>query len=230
MTTPIAFRYDFGESEQDQHFCSVISQTLDGYFPGVVGVETMNKYGETIKKHLHYHFLYPGDKTETEKYVAKIRKRIQRQNADSGAPRQRGYYSLTVPEVEDSDRWFRYCIKQVESFDKILRNERIPLPADFDLELQWKLGNEEYIRDREHLSSRRESADKRQTTLQKITQSYTEKKVTFTSIRQVFDFVLQFYDDEGLIMERMKIRGVCDTVARKVGLIPNDEFFRMVYN
>jgi len=212
------------------YFANVVMQKLGDFFPGVLGVETMNKYGEVCKMHMHYDFMYPADAKETKTWVEKMKKRIQRANKESEKPRNTGYYSLTVQVVEDYDRWYRYCIKQVETFDQIIRHPRIPPPSDFDMAVQWKLANEEWKRDVEFLSRRRETADKRQTTLQKIIDSYSEKKVTFSSIRQVFDFVLQFYDDEGLIMERAKIRGVCDTIARKVGLIPNDEFFRMVYN
>lgn len=224
--TAVSFRYDFGENEQDKHFCSVISQTLDGYYAGIVGVETMNKYGETIKKHLHYNFLYPADGKETEKFIARIRKRIQRLNAESEFPRQKGYYSLTMPEVKDFDRWFRYCLKQVETFDKVLRNDRIPIPADFDLELQWKMANEEYLRDVEHLSSRRDSADKRQTTLQKLIDLSSDR--VFPSVRSVFDFVLQYYKDEVIPMERLKMRSNIDTLCILRGLITEEEWFRQV--
>lgn len=229
--TAVQFRYDLGEWEQDKHYCGIILSYIGAYYPGIAGVETMNKYGETIKKHLHYNFIFPGDTKTAETFCAKIRKTMQRFNNElAERKRQRGYYSIVPVDVQDWDRFLRYPLKQVETVDKILQNDRIPNPPDFDVELQWKLANEEYLRDLEHLSRRREVEDKRQTTLQKIILSYTDKKLRFATIREVFDFVLQFYDDEGLIMERAKIRGVCDTIARKVGLIPNDEFFRMVYN
>lgn len=226
--TAVAFRYDFSEFEQDRHFCSVICSILDGYFTGIVGVETRNKYGETIKKHIHYNFLYPADEGTTKKYIEKVRKRIQRQNAELENPRAKGYYSLTIQSVEDYDRWFRYPLKQVESFDQILRNERIPLPSDFDLELQWKLASEEYLRDVQFLSSRRETADKRQTTLQKIIDLASEK--VFPSVRSVFDFVMQYYKDEVLPMERNKMRGIIDTLCIRYHLITEDEWYRQVMN
>lgn len=228
MSTPISFRFDFRETEPDAHYCSVIVQNLGEYFPGVVGVETMNKYGETIKKHLHYNFLYPGDESAAEKFVAKIRKRIQRNNSESSAPRQKGYYSLTVPKVEDYDRWFRYGLKQVETFDKVLRNDRIHPPPDFDYEIQWKLANEEYLRDVEHLSKRRETADKRQTTLQKIMDLASNE--VFPDKDSVFDFVFKYYKDEMIPMERLKMRGIIDTVCIHYHLITYAEWKRNVMN
>lgn len=227
-TTYVAFRYDFSETEQDRHFCSVISGILGGYYPGTVGVETHNKYGEVIKKHLHYHFEYPGDEKDTKKFVERVRKQIQRANAELDNPRGKGYYSLTMPSVEDFDRWFRYPLKQCESLDDVLRTERIPFPAGFHVAMQWKLANEEYVRDKEFLSSRREVADKRQTTFQKILASIQESKIQFKDVRSIFNYVLKYYREEQLPVERHKIRSFVDSIALGHGLLSEEEYYRQV--
>jgi len=210
----------------DGFFANVIMQKLGEFFPGVVGVETMNKYGEVTKKHMHYDFMYPADGKATKTWIEKLKKRIQRANKESEKPRNTGYYSLTVQDVQDYDRWYRYCIKQVETFDQIIRHPRIPPPSDFDMAVQWKLANEEWKRDVEFLSKRRETADKRQTTLQKIIDLASEK--VFPTVRSVFDFVLQYYKDEVIPMERLKMRAIIDTLCVRYNLITEDEWFRQV--
>lgn len=225
--TYVSFRYDFAEHEMDRHYCSVISSTV-GYYPGIVGVENHNKYGEEIKKHLHYHFVYPADERETKKFVERIRKQIQRENASSDNPRSKGYYSLTMPAVEDSERWFRYPLKQCETFQQVLTNSRIPLPPDFDLSIQWKLASEEYARDKLFLSSRRETADRRQTTYQKILASLEETKIIFSNIRDIFKYVLKYYRDEELPVERYKVQSIVDSIALKQGVMSEDEYYEIV--
>lgn len=225
--TNVAFRYDFGEHEMDRHFCSVISSTV-GYHPGIVGVENHNKYGEEIKKHIHYHFMYPADERDTKKFIEKIRKQIQRENASMDSPRSKGYYSLTMPDVEDLERWLRYPLKQCETFKNVLRNDRIPLPPDFDLELQWKLSSEEYQRSKMFLSSRRESADRRQTTYQKILASIEEAKLIFSNSKEIFKYILQYYRDEELPVERYKVQSIVDSISLKQGIMTEDEYYEIV--
>lgn len=227
-STPIAFRYDFAENELNNNPCSIISTYLE-YFPGILGVENHNKYGEEIKKHFHYHFLYPGDSAAAKKFVEKVRKRIQRANVESElGERAKGFYSLTAPDVKDLERWLRYPLKQVESFDKIFVNPRIPVPDGFDIKTQWVCATEEYIRDKEFLSCRREAADKRQTTYQKILGAIDEEKIRFKDERSVFDFVLSYYNREEIPLERPKIRSIVDSISMKHGILSPDEYYRLV--
>jgi len=225
--TYVAFRYDFSETEQDRHYLSVIGATV-GHHTGIAGVENHNKYGEEIKKHLHYHFIYPANKKDTETFVGRIRKQIQRDNSAQDNPRGKGYYSLTMPSVEDPERWFRYPMKQCETFDEVLTNSRTPVPQGFDLRVQWKMAQEEYVRDKEYLSRRREVADKRQTTYQKILASIEESKVVFTDLRSVYNYVIQYYRDEVLPLERHKIRSFVDSIGMKYRLISEEEYYRQV--
>lgn len=75
--TAIQFRYDFTDDEQTMHPMSLISNYLHDRFPGVVGVESHNKYGEVIKRHMHYNFLHPTtDESVATKFVEAIRKRF----------------------------------------------------------------------------------------------------------------------------------------------------------
>lgn len=226
-TTYVSFRYDFADHEMDRHFCSVIASTV-GYYPGIVGVENHNKYGEEIKKHLHYHFLYPADEKDTRKFVERIRKQIQRENNSSDNPRAKGYYSLTMPAVEDVERWFRYPLKQCETFSQVLTNSRIPLPPDFNLEIQWKLASEEYARDKLFLSSRREKEDRRQTTYQKILAAIQETKTIFSTTRDIFKYVLKYYTEEELPVERHKVQSIVDSIALKQGLMTEDQYYDIV--
>jgi len=225
--TAVSFRYDFAEGEQEMNPCAVIARFLREYYPGIVGIETHNKYGEVIKRHMHYHFYFSGDEKETKKFIERTRKCIQRHYQEIGE-RGKGYYSLTAPEVKDSDRWLRYCLKQVPTVSEIFSNPRIKVPDGFDLELQWKLATEEYQRDMEFLSSRREAADKRQTTYQKILATIKDTGTEFSDIRQIYDYIIEYYNKEQLPVERHKIRSMIDSIALSVGLLSRDAYYRQV--
>lgn len=224
--TAIQFRYDFTDDEQTMHPMSLISNYLHDRYPGVVGVESHNKYGEVIKRHMHYNFLHPTtDESVATKFVEAIRKRFQR--AYPG--RSKGYYSITiVPDVKDRDRFFRYPLKQYEKFSDIPNIINWKYPEDFEVELQWKLASEEYVRDREFLSCRREAKDKRQTTYEKIRHRIEEEKIEFKSIREIFNYILKYYREESIPVERHKIRSMVDTVALTAGLLTEDEYYRQV--
>lgn len=224
--TPIQFRYDFADDEQTKQPMSVIGEFIQERYPGIFGVESHNKYGEVIKRHMHYNFLHPSDDSvEIKKFLETVRKRFQR--AYPG--RTKGYYSITsVPDVKDMDRWFRYCLKQYENFNEVPCIKGFPRPEGFDLETQWKLATEEYIRDREFLSSRREAKDRRQTTYEKIRALIEEEQVQFKSIRDIFNYILKYYKQEMLPVERHKIRSMVDSIALHTGLMTEDEYYRQV--
>jgi len=225
--TAVSFRYDFAEDEQGMNPCAVISRFLREYYPGIVGIESHNKYGEVIKRHMHYHFYFQGDEKETKKFIERTRKHIQRHYQEIGE-RGKGFYSLTAPDVQDTDRWLRYCLKQVPTVSETFSNPRIKVPDGFDLEFQWMLATEEYQRDREFLSSRRETADKRQTTYQKILASIQDSATKFRDVRHIFDYIIDYYKQEELPVERHKIRSMIDTIALSVGLLSYDEYYRQV--
>lgn len=226
MTTPISLRYDFAENEQDCNPCKFVTSFLQNYYPGILGVENKNKYGEVIKKHFHYNFHFPGDEDSAKRFVATVRKRITR--LPENVNRAKGYYSLTIPEVKDMERWLRYPLKQCETEADIFVNARIPPPADFDPKLQWRLASEEYVRDREFLSERREASDRKQSTFAKIIAEIERQKAVFKTTREIFDFVLEYYAYNEIPVERSKIRGMIDSLALKSGVLSADEYYRQV--
>lgn len=119
-------------------------------------------------------------------------------------------------------------MKQYEKFSDIPNIINWKYPEDFEVELQWKLASEEYVRDREFLSCRREAKDKRQTTYEKIRHRIEEEKIQFKSIREIFNYILKYYREESIPVERHKIRSMVDTVALTAGLLTEDEYYRQV--
>lgn len=229
QTTPIAFRYDFAEHELNNDPCSIVASYLGEYYTGILGIEEHNKYGEKIKKHFHYHFLYSGDEVSAGKFINTVRKRIIRANGESpSGKRGKGYYSITAPDVEDLDRWLRYPLKQVPTFDQIYKNTRIPVPPEFDLYTQWTCATEEYLRDREFLSSRREKEDRRQTTFQKILVSIQETNTRFSDMRSICRYIISYYMREELPVERQKIRSMADSIAMMYGILSSDVYIDMI--
>lgn len=236
--TCIALRYDFDESVERQPVPKVLAVVgVDNSWPCVMGIEEHNKYGEKIKRHLHFHFLYPSeDEKVVKKFVEASRKRLQRSELCN--KRTRGWYSLTAPDVEDVERWFRYCLKQydtLEQHEEHMRTEGMrrykdihPLPEGFDVSMQWRMANEEYKRDKEFLSSRRERQDKRQTTFEKIIGLIGDNKVVFQNEYEVFTYILDYYKSECLPVDRTRVRGMVDSVMLMFGLMTYQDYYRKV--
>lgn len=230
QVTPIAFRYDYAKHEMNNDPCSIVATYLGEYHAGILGVEEHNEYGEQIKKHLHYHFLYSGDKASAKKFLAAVRKRVQRANDESpSGKRIKGFYSITMPDVEELDRWLRYPIKQVPTFDEIYKNSRIPVPDGFDLHTQWVCASEEYNRDKEFLSSRREKKDNGQSTFKKIILSIQETNTRFSDMRSICRFIISYYMQHELPVERYKIRAMADSIAIMHGILSEDAYIDMIY-
>lgn len=239
--TPIALRYDLTDHDmarlkRGHPLADIVRDILhEGdpeapLYPGILCVESKNKYGEVIKTHLHYNFWYFGSEDETTKFCAKIRRRMQRGNACLPEKRGKGYYSIVAHPDIDFDRFFRYPMKQLES-EYIC--EGVPFPdkvSPFDVEVQRLIAKDEWHRDLEFHNAQRHKAEQRQTTLERLVDSIATRKLSFKTQRQVFDTVIQFYRDEGLVMERMKIRGMVDTLSVRYGLITPDEFYTLCMN
>ena len=77
MTSHIKFRYDF--EDESQHPYSVLYRMFKEFPTGILGIETYNKYGEIIKKHMHYHFV-------TDEKIESIRRRFTRSFAADKKP------------------------------------------------------------------------------------------------------------------------------------------------
>lgn len=235
-TTYISFRYDYNDQDDNRPFVITYGY-FDEHYKGIYGVENHNKYGEEIKKHFHFNFEYVGDEKQARKFIEKTRKRIQRNNPERG----RGYYSLVIIKPDCIDRFFRYPLKQYTTLAAAKKDQHT-MPDGYDLNMQWTLSNEEYERDKIFLSSRREKADRRQTTYELIILTCIEKlghpndnkknandnKKNAVSKEQIFDVILDYYEEQGLPVERLKIRSMIDSLSIKYGLMTKAQYFDIV--
>lgn len=219
--TPVSLRIDFLEKQTFQQI--LVSYFGNEFYSGTFGIEDKNKYGQTIKTHMHYNFIYPADVAETQKYCAKLRKRIQRDNEDRG----RGYYAIKLHlDIENYERWFGYVYKQYEFFEEI-PTFRIPPPTGLDQKLAWRIAHEEWENNKHFLSLQREKADRKQTTYAKMLEKINEDKLIFISLRKVFEFIMEYYQTEQIPVERHKIKSMVDSIGLYVGLISRDEYYDM---
>lgn len=231
MLSTIQFRYDFTAEEQTRNPVCIIGKYLEGFHSGIVGVENRNKWGEEIKRHMHYNFFYEGDEKEAKKFVARVAKRIQRENQELEEKdrRTKGYYScVVVKEVKDFDRWLRYCLKQYDKFSDWVQDPKIKIPINFDAELQWKIGAEEYLRDREFLSRQREKKDRGLTTFEKILDAIREENVVFKNRRDIHKFICDYYNDKDIPIDRLKTQSMMDSISLRCGLMTQDEHYALV--
>lgn len=227
--TAVSLRYDFDDGETDEMVEQIIRRYLRELYPGTLGIESRNKYGETIKRHFHYNFYYPANDKETKKWVETHRRAIQRYNEKKGDDKRgKGYYSLTVQEVDDRDRWLRYPYKQYECWTDLPIVQGICPPEDFNVNIQWEIAHEEYVRDMAFLSRKREAADRRETTFQKILSLIEEEKRVFRTKESIFEFVLDYYMQNEIPVERHKIRSIIDSIALRQGVMSREEYYQTV--
>jgi len=220
MTNHIKFRYDFPEDESftDMTPYMVIYRLLkvDTAMPtGVVGIESKNKYGEEIKKHMHFHFI-SDEKLET------IRRRFTR----SAVEGKKDSYSLALEkDVIDDDRFFRYPLKQYSSPFVYPFSSRIPAPTGFDFSIQQLLANEEWEKGKQILSKNRVKSDSRLTTYEKIIDLIEENSILFFGISGIRHYILQYYLDNNIPPNRSKIIEMSDGIAIRQKIISFDDYF-----
>lgn len=232
-TTAVAFRYDLPDDEPETRPFVITYALFDSNFPGVWGVENHNKYGEQIKTHIHYHFYYPGDEKEAEKFIARIRKRIQRANPE----RKKGYYAFKIINVKEKTDWLRYPLKQYETLAAAKKHQdpNMSSPDDFDIGLQWNLAHEEYERDKVFLSKSREKKDRRQTTYELIMAymesqnwTYDNKKSAQVAKKELFHLLLAYHEQEGMPVERNKLKSYMDSLCLRYGIITKEQYYDLV--
>lgn len=211
MTNYIKFRYDLKENENPN---TVLYRIWDHFPVGILGVETKNKYGEEIKRHFHFHFV-TNEKIET------IRRRFTR----SANKNEKDSYSMALEkDVKDENKFFRYPLKQYES--KYNPDIRIKVPDNFDIDMQRLLAHEEWKKGTEILSRQRVKHDSRQTTYEKIISIIEENCVKFSNLKEIRMYILDYYLDNDLPPNRMKIVDMADGIAIKQGVIGKEEYFR----
>jgi hypothetical protein len=148
----------------------------------------LNKYGEPTKP--HYHFVFEDDSGISKDG---IRKQIIRHSEKLGHKlRGNAMYSLGQDdEVEDINRWLRYCHKQMKEKDKLLKWNKFPL--GFSFEEQRKLANEEFKRTSANLVKSREKSVQKETFFEKI-KTYLDLK-QLKDKKSIFIGITQYYID-----------------------------------
>lgn len=221
----VKFRYDFTDMEMSDvtisHVMEVIYRLLspkgDGsVYSGVVGVENKNRYGEVIKTHMHYSFM------TTEKPES-IRRRFMR----TKSKKVESYSLAEETDVVDFNRFFRYALKQYDpSTFEYKYYSRIPLPPNFDLMLQQHFAYDEWERGTQILSKARVKRDSRASVYERIIDQVAESGVIFLDLRQVQDYVLDYFLDNNLPPDRNKIMNMADGLAIRSHIIDRDDYFR----
>jgi len=229
----VKFRYDFLNDEE--HPYQIMNALFGPQYPcGVLGVESNNACGAVIKRHFHFHFCLPADDDKES-----VRKRFIRNykllhpelvsyppNSKEGTiTRGRGWYSLKVEtDVEDNDRFFRYCVKQIPPEKFNYEFTRIPLPAGLDLKFQNILAYEEWSKGREILTKKAIKDGCRMSTYEKILDIIQKTSPVLNSVRDCRRFVLAYYKENAIPPNRGKIYDIADGIALLQGVIDEESY------
>lgn len=218
-------RYDFHADETAWDVVKLVyelAQKLDRnyHIEGILGEENRNKYGEEVKRHLHFHFSLAVENCQfsfREKLIYQLKKKYHH-------GRQRGWYSLVhEPELENRERFFRYPLKQYSQYVNYWTGIRTP--EEFDIESQRLVANEEWERDREFLCAKRDKNNRKETTYERVLAKYSRDGVKPTTRKAAFLFVMAFFKEEGFPPDRLKIRSILDGLCLKTGLLSMDDFY-----
>jgi len=211
------FRFDLLE---DEHPYQVISLIIDGakYYPGVLGVETHNKYGEVIKKHIHYHFV-------ADVCAGTLRKRLERNYPKFQERKGSSYYSLSdEKDVKDTDHFFRYCIKQYEPIEFKYEFDRIPIPPNFDMTTQQLVAHEQYNIGKEIICKKREKRDTNLSVYEKIIDKVTNDSPDLKTLTEIKLYVLDYFIENSLPPNKLKICDIASGIAILLRVITREEF------
>lgn len=211
----VKFRFDLLEGDIP---LQIICQCIGQYYPGVLGVEEHNKYGEIIKKHLHYHFV-------SDICAGSLRRRMERNYPKWEERKGSKYYSLVdEKDVKDKDHFFRYCVKQCELINFKYEFDRIPLPENFDLKTQQLIAHEQYNIGKEIMNKKREKRDGNLSVYERIMDKMTKDKPELFLLQDVKVYVLDYFLENDIPPNRMKICDIANGLAIKLGLITRAEF------
>lgn len=215
MTNFLKFRYDLAENETVLPVIYRLVKDGNKIPSGILGIEDKNKYGEVIKKHLHFHFM-------SEEKIETIRKRFNR----SSDPEKKDSYSLCLEkDVKDQNKFFRYPLKQYENIDNF-NNNNILIPSGFDIKIQHLLANEEWNKGKEILSRQRVKSDSRQTTYEKLIELIDNENIKFSSVKEIELYILDYYLKNNIPPKKAMIFDMSDGIAIKQEIISKNDYLR----
>lgn len=216
------FRYFFTDTEQDPMnvIYRMFGSEENPVPPGILGIETMNKYGEIIRRHMHFHFI-------STEYLDSIRKRFLRtRRMDDEKPIADDYCLAMNSDTYNPDRCFRYPLKQYTPAEFQYKwASRIPIPEGFDIKEQQLCAYEEWDRNKDHHSKKRDKANSRDTIYEKIIKQIAEQSVIFSTHYEVQHYVLDYFLQNGIPPDRNKCSNMADGISLRAGLLTYDEFF-----
>lgn len=163
--------------------------------------EKLNKFGEATKPHFHASFEYADTVLKNT-----LAKKIKNVFFKLGLPKFKGnkQYSLQViPEPDDYQRWFRYCLK--ERYIKDLTK------TDMDIEKLEMLAKDERKRAVQSNILNREKTLNKITLYDRLKKSLEDLNLKKgTTRKQVFCHVLSYYRKENKALNPTTMRGYAD--------------------
>lgn len=196
---------------------------------GTWNIETTTKAGIECKPHLHFHFAVESRKPY--KMVKKmLRNHVDKHGKAAGWHHRPLCYSLgNTDVVEDTNAFFRYPLKMVtENPDTHIWNTDMfcKLFPGFNVQVQHELAREQCEEAGQRSKAAQEKRE-RKTVLQVLLEQCTD--TTFTDVREVFDFVLNYHHENKLNIDGNKMRMYTDSIAYHKKLLTASNLFEKFY-
>lgn len=182
----------------------------DGY---ITADESINKFGESAKRHFHFNFT-------SDKKKDTIQKGIRTFYSERGyvCKGNRCYSLQQLEEPEDYDRWFRYCMKE-KYIKKLTRSSEV----DFEkLELLAKDERKQAIK--HNLANRAKLLDKN-TLYDKIVMDLVKQDPRPADFKSIWSFIVAYYVKEKKPVNLTTIKGYTITYCISEKLITSDMLY-----
>lgn len=233
------FRYDCRPDynherwyEEARQIMSVLIKEDPSAFFGTFNIEVFSKLGDACKPHLHFNFAkkFSGVGKDTpEKYCMRTRAEFTR-TGSWFKHTEKCYMFKHLKDVRDIHGHFRYALKKVsKNVDKHFWNKELFLREveGWDTKLQLALAQNEVAKCEEVGKAKRAKELGRQTTYERMLDACADSD--FVGHRDVFRWVLEWLDQEGIPPDSNKVKSFVNGIALKKGLLSPDQYYNELF-
>lgn len=219
------FRYTFDKDtyslEYKKQYMRSLIDILEDYIEDgryTAGLERFGKTGEEVKHHMHIHFKSTKQRDTIAKQI--IRKVI----GEEDFRKKSQIYSLRPEADVNEDRFYRYPLKETKLEDKCI------LTKGFT-EDEVKTMNEVAYASRQiqYEVNQNKTSKKEDITFYDKMSAYLDSKGTYSTEREVFLEILNFYLEQDKPLSRKSIQEYTYLYMVKKKIMTPEEFYNLKY-
>lgn len=216
-----------------QSFLILFTKIIDKYNPShyLLGYEKLNKFLEPVNPHFHFQFFCHAKKDTIRQLIARW---------DVAKVRGNKAYALSLfPDVQDHDRFFRYCLKEENGW---INNKKYIKGFSYEeiLDMQ-KLAQDERKTNADYHKKNREKQLQKSTFFSRLEQHLNKlygndlsdnpvsfsKLPSFPSHKMIYIDIINYYMTHQNAINHKTVRGYTILYQLRTKIITPEEFFHM---